>query len=76
MVGDRVNHCRTFVQSTYCTFDLNSPPLNWGQIYHNPWWANQHNFMVAWTSLMCELVHATIKYGIAPLEAGPEFAPN
>jgi hypothetical protein len=32
--------------------------------------------MVAVTSLMRELVNATIKYGMAPLEVGPEFAPN
>ncbi len=30
---------------------------------------------VALTSLMSELVNATIKYVIAPLEVGPEFAP-
>jgi hypothetical protein len=33
-------------------------------------------FMVAWTSSTVELVHATIKYGLAPLEVGPEFALN
>jgi hypothetical protein len=32
--------------------------------------------MVALTGLMSELVNATIKYVIAPLEVGPEFAPN
>jgi hypothetical protein len=32
------------------------------------------NFMVALTSLMSELVNATIKFGMAPLELGPEFA--
>ncbi len=34
------------------------------------------NFMVARTSLMSELVLATIKIGMAPLEVGPEFAAN
>ena len=33
-------------------------------------------FMVLLTSLMVELVHETIKYGLAPSEVGPEFAPN
>jgi hypothetical protein len=33
-------------------------------------------FMVALTSLMSELVNATIKFGMAPLEVGPEFAAN
>jgi hypothetical protein len=32
--------------------------------------------MVAGTSSMIELVNAIIKYGIAPLGVGPEFAPN
>jgi hypothetical protein len=32
--------------------------------------------MVARTSLMCELVLATIGYVMAPLEVGPDFAPN
>ncbi len=32
--------------------------------------------MVAPTSLVSELVGATIKYGKAPLEFVPEFAPN
>jgi hypothetical protein len=32
--------------------------------------------MVASTSSMSELVLATIKNGMAPLEVGPEFAPN
>ncbi len=31
--------------------------------------------MVALTSLMPELVNATIKYAVTPLEVGPEFAP-
>ena len=94
--------------STYCTFGLNLPTPNWGQIHHDPWWANQHiilwlrdvwpqftnpklganspqplvgkptyYFMAVWTATsMVELVHATIKYGVAPLEIGPEFAPN
>ena len=62
---------------TYCTFDLNSPPLHWGQIPRNPWWANHHiSYLVALTSLMFELVNTTIKYAMAPLEVGPEFAPN
>jgi hypothetical protein len=34
------------------------------------------NFVVAPTSLVAELVGATIKYGMAPLEVVPEFAPN
>ena len=33
-------------------------------------------FMVAWTSLIVELVHATIKFAMAALEVGPEFALN
>jgi hypothetical protein len=33
-------------------------------------------FTVATTSSMIELVLATIKYGVAPLEVGPDFAPN
>jgi hypothetical protein len=33
-------------------------------------------FMVSCTSLMVELVHETIKYGLAPLEVGTEFALN
>jgi hypothetical protein len=32
--------------------------------------------MVALTSSMIELVNATIKYTVAPLEVGPEFALN
>ena len=32
--------------------------------------------MIAPTSLVSELVGATIKYGMAPLEVVPEFAPN
>jgi hypothetical protein len=32
------------------------------------------NFIVARTSLMSELVLATIKFGMASLEVGPEFA--
>jgi hypothetical protein len=32
--------------------------------------------MVARTSSMIELVLPIIKYGLAPLEVGPEFAPN
>jgi hypothetical protein len=32
--------------------------------------------MFASTSSMSELVLANIKNGIAPLEVGPEFAPN
>jgi hypothetical protein len=34
------------------------------------------NFMVALTSLMSELVNATIKFVMVPLEVGPEFAAN
>jgi hypothetical protein len=34
------------------------------------------NFMVAPTSLVIELVGVTIKFGMAPLEVGPEFAAN
>jgi hypothetical protein len=34
------------------------------------------NVMVARTSLMSELVLATIKSGMASLEVGPEFAAN
>jgi hypothetical protein len=34
------------------------------------------NFMVARTSLMSELVLATVKFGMASLEVGPEFAAN
>ncbi len=33
-------------------------------------------FMVELTSSMIELVNATIKYAVAPLEVGPEFALN
>jgi hypothetical protein len=32
--------------------------------------------MVALTSAMIELVDATIKYAVAPLEVGPEFFLN
>jgi hypothetical protein len=32
--------------------------------------------MVALTSLMSELVNATIEFGMALLEVGPEFAAN
>jgi hypothetical protein len=32
--------------------------------------------MVARTGLMIELVLPIIKYGLAPLEVGSEFAPN
>jgi hypothetical protein len=34
------------------------------------------NFMVARTGLMSELVLATIKFDMASLEVGPEFAVN
>ncbi len=40
-------------------------------LMHNP-----TNFMVARTSLISELVLATIKFGMASLEVGPEFAAN
>jgi hypothetical protein len=33
-------------------------------------------FLVARTSSMMELVLPIIKYGLAPLEVGPEFVPN
>ena len=33
-------------------------------------------FMVSWTSSTIKLVHKTTKYGLAPLEVGPEFALN
>jgi hypothetical protein len=33
-------------------------------------------FMVSWTSSTIKLVHETTKYGLAPLEVGPEFALN
>jgi hypothetical protein len=33
-------------------------------------------FMIALTSSMIELVNATIKYAMAPLEVGPELALN
>ena len=33
-------------------------------------------FMVSWTSSTIKLVDETIKYGLAPLEVGPEFALN
>jgi hypothetical protein len=33
-------------------------------------------FMVALTNLWSELVNTIIKKGMAPLEGGPEFAPN
>jgi hypothetical protein len=33
-------------------------------------------FMVSWTSTNIKLVHETTKYGLAPLEVGPEFALN
>ncbi len=32
--------------------------------------------MVSWTSSTIKLVHETTKYGLAPLEVGPEFARN
>ncbi len=56
-------------------FDLNLPSPNWGQIHRDPWWANTY-FLAASTSLMSELVHATIQFIVAPLEVGPEFAPS
>jgi hypothetical protein len=34
------------------------------------------NFIVELTNLMSELVNATIKFVMAPLEVDPEFAPN
>jgi hypothetical protein len=34
------------------------------------------NFMVAPTSLVIELFGATIQFGMAPLEVGPEFSAN
>ena len=30
-----------FLRSRYCTFDLNSPTPNWGQIHQDFWWVNQ-----------------------------------
>ena len=33
-------------------------------------------FMVSCTSSMVEIVHKTIKNGLAPLEVGLEFSPN
>jgi hypothetical protein len=32
--------------------------------------------MVVLTSLMSEVVNATLKFAMAPLEVGPEFAAN
>ena len=32
----------TTSENLYCTIDLNSPPLNWGQFHRDPWWANHH----------------------------------
>jgi hypothetical protein len=34
------------------------------------------NITVALTSLMSELINATLKFVMAPLEVGPEFAAN
>jgi hypothetical protein len=42
-----------------------------GPLIHQP-----TKFMVVRTSLMSELVLATIKFGMASLEVGPEFAAN
>ena len=54
-------------QFTYPKLGINLPrPL-----VHKP-----TNFMIAMTSLMSELVIATIKFGMAPLKDGPEFAAN
>ena len=61
--------------ASYRTIDLNWPPPNWGQIHRDPQWANQPN-LVALTSSTIELVNATIKYDMAPLKVGSEFALN
>jgi hypothetical protein len=54
-------------QFTYPKLGINLPrPL-----VHKP-----TNFMVTLTSLMSELVIASIKFGMALLEVGPEFASN
>ena len=52
---------------TYPKLGINSPQ----PLVHKP-----TNFMVSLTSLMSELVNATIKFDMAPLEVGPEFAAN
>ncbi len=54
-------------QFTYPELGANLPWL----LVHEP-----TNFMVALTNLMSELVNAAIKFVMAPLEVGPEFAPN
>ncbi len=36
---------------TYCTFDLNWPPPNWGQIQRNSCWANQLILWLHWLVL-------------------------
>jgi hypothetical protein len=55
-------------------FDLNLQPPNLRQIHQDFWWDQTNLFMVARTSLSSELVLATIKKVMAPLEVGPEFA--
>jgi hypothetical protein len=47
------------------------PEANSPQLVHKP-----TKLMVAFTSLMIELVNATIKFGIAPLGFAHEFAPK
>jgi hypothetical protein len=59
-----------------CTFDLNLPTPKRVQIHRDPWCTNHQIFWLQWPSLMSELVLLTIKFGMAPLEVGPEFAAN
>ncbi len=55
------------------TFGLNLPTPNWGQIHHDPWWANQH--IILW---LCGLQHRWLKTSPRnhKIWHGTEFAPN
>ena len=45
-------------------------PSNWGQIQDH---GAKPYFMVLWTSSTIKIVHDTTKYGLAPMEVGPEL---
>ena len=47
-----------------------------GKFSANFRWCQAIFYMVSWTSSTIKLVHETTKYGLAPLEVGPEFVPN
>ncbi len=61
--------------STVRLTSIYDPPIG-GKFTETSWGESTNLFMVALTSSSSELVNATIKKVMAPLEVGPEIAPN